>query len=199
MHETRGRRFHSAIKVNVIAEQGIDGSCAAVNASKPRSRSFDSCYSNAQSPHTIPDRRDPQSRVLCWTTRNAVFPHLNVRKLVTAPKTLAVSKRVAGDPRSFRRWVAILPRRSHAGSKYATRLLPHRSALRSIIAHTCVRTRDDGYQSSSSQCTMNSPRAFSHARLRFAPIVSFDRNARSECDRLLALDSAISSAVIDDD
>src|SRR6185503_7341692 len=38
-----------------------------------------------------------------------VFANLNIRKLVTTPETLAVSERVAGDPRSFRRWIAILP------------------------------------------------------------------------------------------
>src|SRR5215217_7930806 len=41
--------------------------------------------------------------------KTRVFTHLNIRKLMTAPKTFAVSERVARDPRPLRRRIAILP------------------------------------------------------------------------------------------
>src|SRR5215213_10844862 len=52
-----------------------------------------------------------------------VFAHLNIGKLMTVPKALAISERVAGDPRPYRRRIAILPR-----------LISHRIEVRDATA-----------------------------------------------------------------
>src|SRR5215510_7336021 len=92
------------------------------------------------------DSRHTQSRIgeICDCTsftgphKARVFANLNVWKLVTGPKTLAVSERIAGDPRSFRRWITIFPRliarrieiRDATAATNVSAAFKHRSHLR---------------------------------------------------------------------
>src|SRR6185369_5586931 len=61
-----------------------------------------------------------------------VFAHLNVGEFVTAPKALAIRERVAGDPRSFRSRITILPR-----------LIARRIKVRDATAATHIRAALD--------------------------------------------------------